>query len=164
MGVAVGFIHVGECHITGLRRAVAVEVAYSIDSAMSRERNGMQVLAQSLEPDNIVGLAAINLIAHCARTQFIVVVADVGSLIAIRIVVVDTLAVAVAPERVVAIHTDHIAGVVAIENLAAIVAYPTAESSTLAVAGDASGIEAVVHLDATLAPHAHAADTGSILL
>ena len=164
VGVAVRLVRVREGQLAALRRAVAVEVAHGIDHAVRREGHGVHVLSERLIPDDVVRLAAVDLIGDGAGRQVILVLADERALIAVGVVVVSALAPAVAPERVGAVHADDEAGVVAVLDDGARVADPSAEGCRLAGAGDAARVEAVAHDDAAGAVHADAADAGRVLV
>ena len=162
--IAVRLVLVGIYLIATLRGAVAVQVAYSIDDAMRRERNGESIYAEGLEPHDVFALAAVQLISHATHREVVLVLADGRALIAVGIEVVRALTVAVAPHGVAAVHANHVAGVVAVGDDAAVVAHPAAEGCSLATTGDATSIETVQQTDAASTVHAHATDAGSILL
>ena len=161
--VAVRLVAVREGQVAAFRRSVAIEVAHGVDRTVGREGNGMHINTQLLEPYDIIRLVTVDLVAHGTTAQVVLVFADQRSLIAIGVEVVRTLAVAVTPERVAAIHTDDPTGIVAVLDDAARVANPSAESSTLTASADTTRIEAVDHADAARAAHTHTADTSGIL-
>ena len=161
--VAVRLVLVGIHLVATLRGAVAVQVAYSIDDAMRRERNGEGIYAEGLEPHDVFALAAIQLISHATHRQVIFVLADVSTLIAIGVEVVRALAVAITPHGVATIHADDVAGVVAVGDHTTVVAHPATKGCSLATTGDATSVEAVQQTDAASTIHAHSTDTGCIL-
>ena len=164
MGVTVRLVDVRVGGIATLRSTVAVQGTHGIDDAMRSKRNGMGILANALEPHHIFRLVAVDLISHCSTREVVFVVADSCALVAIRVEVVGSLAIAITPHRVGAIHADDETGIVAVGNHTTIVANPTAEGCSLATTADTTSVKAIEQLNATGTTHAHATDTSSILL